>query len=171
MTPYGTRHHDLWIETPEGRLFVKRWSPAHGEADGAAPLILLHDSPGSVEVWRDFPAALAASIGQPVIAYDRLGFGQSDPHRGQIPLDCAAPGKAGGCSSAGKPLAEALKTDGSSASTKSDQVEESASWHHTHWAITKLHHPCDRGHPPRGVVHGPAGRSWLDGHLPIQEEP
>lgn len=27
--------------------------------------------------WRDFPAALAARLGRTVIAYDRLGFGQS----------------------------------------------------------------------------------------------
>jgi pimeloyl-ACP methyl ester carboxylesterase len=30
-----------------------------------------------VELWRDFPALLAEASNRPVIAYDRLGFGQS----------------------------------------------------------------------------------------------
>ena len=42
-----------------------------------APLVLLHDSLGSVEQWRDFPLALAATTQREVIAYDRLGFGKS----------------------------------------------------------------------------------------------
>jgi pimeloyl-ACP methyl ester carboxylesterase len=39
--------------------------------------VLLHDSLGCVELWRDFPARLAAATGRRVIAYDRLGFGRS----------------------------------------------------------------------------------------------
>lgn len=64
--------------TPDGALFVKRWLPA-GPAE-SAPIILLHDSLGSVELWRDFPAELASATARPVIAYDRLGFGRSDPN-------------------------------------------------------------------------------------------
>ena len=41
---------------------------------------MLHDSLGSVDLWRDFPPSLAALIGRRVIAYDRLGFGKSDPN-------------------------------------------------------------------------------------------
>lgn len=41
------------------------------------PVVLLHDSLGCVGLWRDFPAELAARLGCPVIAYDRLGFGRS----------------------------------------------------------------------------------------------
>jgi pimeloyl-ACP methyl ester carboxylesterase len=43
-----------------------------------------HDSLGCVRVWRDFPDRLAAATGQVVIAYDRLGFGASQPHDGFV---------------------------------------------------------------------------------------
>jgi pimeloyl-ACP methyl ester carboxylesterase len=42
--------------------------------------VLIHDSLGSVEIWRDFPLQVAIATGHPVVAYDRLGFGRSDPH-------------------------------------------------------------------------------------------
>ena len=45
-----------------------------------APVVLLHDSLGCIAVWRDFPERLAVATGREIIAYDRLGFGQSDPH-------------------------------------------------------------------------------------------
>jgi pimeloyl-ACP methyl ester carboxylesterase len=69
---------DHWIATPGGRLFARKWTPA-GPAAGV-PLILFHDSLGCVELWRDFPAKLAGRTRRTVIAYDRLGFGQSDVH-------------------------------------------------------------------------------------------
>lgn len=71
---------DHWIETPRGRLFARRWSPV--QSRGGAPLILFHDSLGSVELWRDFPQRLASANGREVIAYDRLGFGRSDAFSG-----------------------------------------------------------------------------------------
>lgn len=49
-----------------------------------APIVLLHDSLGSVELWRRFPAALAQTTGRTVWAYDRLGFGRSSP-RSKLP--------------------------------------------------------------------------------------
>ena len=42
-------------------------------------IVLLHDSLGSVEQWRDFPSLLAAETNRSVFAYDRLGFGKSSP--------------------------------------------------------------------------------------------
>lgn len=66
---------DARIDAPGGQVFVRSW--ASGEARGA-PLLLLHDSLGSVELWRDFPAQLAGRLGRRVFAYDRLGFGRSD---------------------------------------------------------------------------------------------
>ena len=67
---------DHWIPLSAGRLFAREWPVA---GDGASPaLVLLHDSLGCVELWRDFPARLAAATGRRVIAYDRLGFGRSD---------------------------------------------------------------------------------------------
>lgn len=70
---------DVHVSTPQGRLFARRWDPAARDAD-AAPIVLLHDSLGCVELWRDFPEQLAAATGRAVIAYDRLGFGRSDPN-------------------------------------------------------------------------------------------
>lgn len=42
-------------------------------------LLLLHEGLGSVSMWRDFPAVLAASTGCRTIAYSRRGFGRSSP--------------------------------------------------------------------------------------------
>lgn len=70
---------DCFVSVPDGRLFVRQWRPARADK---APLILLHDSLGSVAQWGDFPAALAARLQRPVIAYDRLGFGQSSQQHG-----------------------------------------------------------------------------------------
>lgn len=74
---------DHWIDTPRGRLFARRWQPS-ASVDDRAPIVLLHDSLGCIELWRSFPAALAAGTGRPVIAYDRLGFGQSDARTDHI---------------------------------------------------------------------------------------
>jgi len=76
---------DHWIDAPGGRLFARRWTPS---ADGgaAAPLLLLHDSLGCVELWRGFPLALARASGRSVIAYDRLGFGRSGARQGKLPV-------------------------------------------------------------------------------------
>lgn len=70
------------VPTPEGQLHVQRWQPPV-MAD-KAPIVLLHDSLGCVALWRAFPAQLAAATGRAVIAYDRLGFGQSDAHPGRL---------------------------------------------------------------------------------------
>ncbi|WLQ16637.1 alpha/beta hydrolase [Hahella aquimaris] len=74
------------VSTPLGGLFVKRWRPTGADAAQAAPIVLFHDSLGSVELWRDFPMELAAATGREVIAYDRLGFGRSDPHPSHLDL-------------------------------------------------------------------------------------
>lgn len=65
------------IPTPFGSLMAKRWQP--NGADNQIPFLLFHDSLGSVGLWRDFPEQLAETTGRTVIAYDRLGFGESDP--------------------------------------------------------------------------------------------
>jgi len=65
---------DSFVEVPDGRIFVRQWRVARPQS---SPLVLLHDSLGSVELWRDFPALLAEALNRHVIAYDRLGFGQS----------------------------------------------------------------------------------------------
>lgn len=79
-------HHDVWISHPQGRIFTRIW---HG-ASGKAPIVLFHDSLGCVDLWRDFPARLAAATGRKVIAYDRPGFGRSDPRQDTLQLDFVA---------------------------------------------------------------------------------
>lgn len=81
MNVSATEHR---IDTPGGRLYARRWSPAERVAEDAATFVLFHDSLGCVDLWREFPARLAAATGRPVVAYDRLGFGRSDPHPGRL---------------------------------------------------------------------------------------
>jgi pimeloyl-ACP methyl ester carboxylesterase len=81
--------NDRWVEHPHGRIFTRTWTPA-GMADAAerrSPIVLFHDSLGCVEIWRGFPAELSQTTGRQVIAYDRLGFGKSDPRVGLPSLD------------------------------------------------------------------------------------
>ncbi|MHB1372398.1 MAG: alpha/beta fold hydrolase [Thauera sp.] len=89
----STRHQhttsqDTSAEGRLGRLFVRTWSPE--TPSNLAPIVLLHDSLGSVELWRGFPSALCKATGRQVVAYDRLGFGKSDPHPGTLALDFIA---------------------------------------------------------------------------------
>lgn len=74
--------NEIFVKVPGGEIFVKTWAPAHPL--DSTPLILLHDSLGCVEIWRDFPAKLSEKINRVVIAYDRLGFGRSS-QRASLP--------------------------------------------------------------------------------------
>ncbi|MBL8381664.1 MAG: alpha/beta hydrolase [Burkholderiales bacterium] len=47
-------------------------------AGNRATVVLLHEGLGSVAMWRDFPARLAAASAHSVVAYSRLGYGKSD---------------------------------------------------------------------------------------------
>jgi pimeloyl-ACP methyl ester carboxylesterase len=60
-------------------MLARRWRPEGVDLEGKAPILLLHESLGCIALWRSFPSALAECTGREVIAYDRLGFGQSDP--------------------------------------------------------------------------------------------
>jgi len=64
-----------------GTLYVKSWSPTSTEANDRYPLLLFHDSIGCVDMWRQFPLALASKLQRRVIAYDRLGYGRSSARR------------------------------------------------------------------------------------------
>ena len=68
------RERDEIIEVSGNRLHTRRFD---GEAD-LAPLLFLHEGLGSVELWRDFPAELAARTGHPAFVYSRRGYGWSD---------------------------------------------------------------------------------------------
>ncbi|AGH95935.1 alpha/beta fold hydrolase [Pseudobdellovibrio exovorus] len=73
--------HDHWIQTPKGKLFARSVSTeAAPVASELAPIVLFHDSLGCVQLWRSFPELLSHKSKRTVIAYDRLGFGQSDAY-------------------------------------------------------------------------------------------
>lgn len=77
---------DFWVETGQGRLLARQW----GTDGDLAPILMFHDSLGSIALWRDFPAALAARTKRRVIAYDRLGFGGSDARADLLRADFIA---------------------------------------------------------------------------------
>lgn len=80
------RASDHWITTEEGKLFARAWRLTDLPRDVDAPILLFHDSLGCVDLWRDFPEQLAVATRRTVVGYDRLGFGRSDAHPGQLPL-------------------------------------------------------------------------------------
>lgn len=82
---------DTWIAQPGGRLFARIWrNPAPRVPDAKAPIVLFHDSLGCVDLWRDFPARLCVATGRDIVAYDRLGFGRSDPRNDTLSMDFVA---------------------------------------------------------------------------------
>ena len=83
---------DVWVEHSRGRIFSRVWGADEGKSSikESSPIVMFHDSLGCVELWRDFPALLNAVTGRVVIAYDRLGFGKSDPRSDHLDLDFIA---------------------------------------------------------------------------------
>jgi pimeloyl-ACP methyl ester carboxylesterase len=75
---------DSWISTERGILFARNWKPTNLSTDRDETILLFHDSLGCVDFWRDFPAELAIATSRSVLAYDRLGFGRSDPCEGPL---------------------------------------------------------------------------------------
>ncbi|MDO5631705.1 MAG: alpha/beta hydrolase [Paracoccus sp. (in: a-proteobacteria)] len=59
----------------------------HPDAATRLPVLLLHDSLGSVALWRDLPKELARQSGRVIAAYDRVGYGLSSPRHDRQPLD------------------------------------------------------------------------------------
>lgn len=52
-----------------------------GRYDSGPVLVYLHEGLGSIAQWRDFPELLCRRAGLSGLAYDRLGYGGSDPLR------------------------------------------------------------------------------------------
>ena len=63
------------IQVSGGTLETGWWGP---NPANAPTLILLHEGLGSIALWRDLPARLAAATGCGVFAYSRFGYGNSD---------------------------------------------------------------------------------------------
>lgn len=71
-----------WVELSKGKLYTNTWPPTHETPQ--VSIILFHDSLGCVALWKDFPEKLALATGYRVIAYDRMGFGQSDARQDSL---------------------------------------------------------------------------------------
>src|ERR1700732_3089378 len=56
------------------RLEIERIA---GHAPDAPTLVFLHEGLGSIALWRDFPARLAAATGCAALIYSRYGYGRS----------------------------------------------------------------------------------------------
>lgn len=70
---------ERYVDVPGGKVYVKTWTPENLLSQ--VPLVLLHDSLGSTEMWRAFPELLAKVSSRRVISYDRLGFGRSSQRK------------------------------------------------------------------------------------------
>jgi len=70
---------ELFAGVDGGSVYIKKWIPENPKF--SRPIVLMHDSLGCVDLWRDFPERLARSLSRIVIAYDRLGFGQSSENK------------------------------------------------------------------------------------------
>lgn len=55
----------------------KLFTEYHNSFEDRPVIVFLHDSLGSVQLWRDFPARLSEATQCNVLAYDRLGYGKS----------------------------------------------------------------------------------------------
>ncbi|QBJ88353.1 alpha/beta hydrolase [Chryseobacterium gleum] len=63
------------IDVKDKKLYIE-----HNDQFKDKPtIVFLHDSLGSVQLWRDFPVKLAEAVQCNTLAYDRLGYGKSYP--------------------------------------------------------------------------------------------
>jgi pimeloyl-ACP methyl ester carboxylesterase len=69
------RHRGSMALADGRRLETAWWGPG---PEATPTILLLHEGLGSVSLWRDMPARLSAATGCGVMAYSRLGYGQSD---------------------------------------------------------------------------------------------
>lgn len=57
----------------------KLYTEYYNSFEGKPIIVFLHDSLGSVKLWRDLPAKLSEATQCNVLVYDRLGYGKSYP--------------------------------------------------------------------------------------------
>lgn len=75
----GPVHHPPHFVEAGGHRLEYVDIPAHHAQ--RPPLLFLHEGLGSVALWRDFPAQVAAATGCRTVVYSRYGFGRSSPRR------------------------------------------------------------------------------------------
>jgi pimeloyl-ACP methyl ester carboxylesterase len=75
-----------------GRRLEYEWAGARARDAAAPTIVMLHEGLGSVALWRDFPAAVQAATGLPVLVYSRWGYGKSESiPQGPRPIDYMTP--------------------------------------------------------------------------------
>lgn len=75
------------VSTDQGFVFARQWQPQNRSGAAGVPLVLMHDSLGCVDLWRELPERLALATGRKVIAFDRIGFGRSSRLNERPPAD------------------------------------------------------------------------------------
>jgi pimeloyl-ACP methyl ester carboxylesterase len=65
---------ETFVDVDGVRLEVLRIEARDPEAPS---LVFLHEGLGSVGMWRDFPARVAAATGSEIVVYSRCGYGRS----------------------------------------------------------------------------------------------
>jgi pimeloyl-ACP methyl ester carboxylesterase len=65
-----------FVTVASHRVEYERIGAAH---TGRPKLVFLHEGLGSIAMWRDFPARVAAATQCEAIVYSRYGYGNSDP--------------------------------------------------------------------------------------------
>ncbi|MCE4064061.1 alpha/beta hydrolase [Chryseobacterium gleum] len=63
------------IDVKDKKLYIEH----NNQFKDKPTIVFLHDSLGSVQLWRDFPVKLAEAVQCNILAYDRLGYGKSYP--------------------------------------------------------------------------------------------
>lgn len=61
------------IDVKGKKLYIEH----HNPFEGRPTIVFLHDSLGSVQLWRDFPSKLSEAAQCNILTYDRLGYGKS----------------------------------------------------------------------------------------------
>ena len=63
------------IDVKGKKLYTEYYNPFEDKPT----IVFLHDSLGSVQLWRDFPVKLSEATACNILVYDRLGYGKSNP--------------------------------------------------------------------------------------------
>ena len=79
---------EQFISYQEHQIYTKQWIVDVEQT--LSPIVLLHESLGSTELWKDFPEVLAEKLQRNVISYDRIGFGQSSAVNESVKLSFIA---------------------------------------------------------------------------------
>jgi len=77
---------EFYVTVGDVRLYCEKRTPPKSEPE--KPVVLfLHEGLGSVRQWKDFPEKFIQMCKQPVLLYDRVGYGKSTPQKAKRGLD------------------------------------------------------------------------------------